>query len=558
MSNFFSVTDEKHFPETGLFNAIEDWDGLDIEAGEMKPGYGMYDFEMEYTERIPCDDEFNGTDPYGNWHMAAGPECEGDGCPALPEYLDIKHTMLYDADTAAASETISNPEFPTSTLHKYRSPRRIVTEQIDIDSGEAFYCEESDGRMPMNWNVTEAKKVGESLATDGSGKMIRHFTIETAVSELEFAFLTKGSDVPYTGFYNVEYYDEKDSGAPVRFVMPSREFIITKYVEKEIDMPPWESSTWDPSPSCRSGDPNEDLTLPAKMNMNHFLFNERDRAIFDAMLEGEIQGINATGLTSPWRSRKLQSFSLWWDMIMRMINDMQARAAVAPNCDPEGTCYGNGATTTVFKFNFKKLAFGISAWDAGCGLESIGFEADCPWGSTCYGKCAGTTPALCKSKYDMTCEIGIKINPIDSIRDSTIRDALKKFLPNAEAGVKLGYTFASKTVSITAYGSFQAGHMGRRRQMLAAGDAPFSELSSDAYAEWDELEQEAIYQAHKRKLSSYSGDRELLWGKYGIKAYVEGVGRYTIPTKQFSFAVSVAGEVCLFFCFGVSASIDTA
>ena len=75
----------------------------------MKPGFGMYDFEMEYTERIPCDDEFNGTDPYGNWHMAAGPECEGDGCPALPEYLDIKHTMLYDADTAAASETISNP-----------------------------------------------------------------------------------------------------------------------------------------------------------------------------------------------------------------------------------------------------------------------------------------------------------------------------------------------------------------------------------------------------------------------------------------------------------------
>ena len=64
----------------------------------------------------------------------------------------------------------------------------------------------------MNWNVTEAKKVGESLATDGSGKMIRHFTIETAVSELEFAFLTKGSDVPYTGFYNAS------SRPPVRFV----------------------------------------------------------------------------------------------------------------------------------------------------------------------------------------------------------------------------------------------------------------------------------------------------------------------------------------------------
>ena len=108
----------------------------------MKPGFGMYDFEMEYTERIPCDDEYNGTDPYGTWHMAAGPECEGAGCPALPEYLDIKHTMLFDIDTGAASETISNAEFPMSTLHKYRSPERIVTEQILSETGEAFYCEQ--------------------------------------------------------------------------------------------------------------------------------------------------------------------------------------------------------------------------------------------------------------------------------------------------------------------------------------------------------------------------------------------------------------------------------
>ncbi|MGB0289710.1 MAG: hypothetical protein ACPGC0_00780, partial [Opitutales bacterium] len=40
-----------------------------------------------------------------------------------------------------------------------------------------------------------------------------------------------------------------------------------------------------------SGDPNEDLTLPAKMNMNHALFNERDRAIVDAVIEGRnLQG----------------------------------------------------------------------------------------------------------------------------------------------------------------------------------------------------------------------------------------------------------------------------
>ena len=60
----------------------------------MKPGFGMYDFEMEYTER-------RATTNSKNTGTSAGPS-EGDGCPALPEYLDIKHTMLYDADTAAA------------------------------------------------------------------------------------------------------------------------------------------------------------------------------------------------------------------------------------------------------------------------------------------------------------------------------------------------------------------------------------------------------------------------------------------------------------------------
>jgi hypothetical protein len=100
--------------------------------------------------------------------------------------------------------------------------------------------------------------------------------------------------------------------------------------------------------------------------------------------------------------------------------------------------------------------------------------------------------------------------------------------------------------------------------MLAAGDAPFSELPSDVDAEWDELEQveqEGIHQAHKRKLSSYSGDRELMGSvftpKFGIRASVEGTGMYAIPTKKFSFSISVSGEVCLIFCFSVSASIDT-
>ena len=92
----------------------------------------MYDFEMEYTERTPChpDDDFKCMDDNGYWHLAAGPKCEDSvsatsnisNClSALPEYIDIKHTMLFDTDTGAAYETIYNAEYPGSALHKYRS-----------------------------------------------------------------------------------------------------------------------------------------------------------------------------------------------------------------------------------------------------------------------------------------------------------------------------------------------------------------------------------------------------------------------------------------------------
>ena len=43
-------------PETGLFNSIDNWDGLDVASGEKKPSFGQNDFEMEYIERIPCDE----------------------------------------------------------------------------------------------------------------------------------------------------------------------------------------------------------------------------------------------------------------------------------------------------------------------------------------------------------------------------------------------------------------------------------------------------------------------------------------------------------------------
>ena len=201
---------------------------------------------------------FKCMDDNGYWHLAAGPKCEDSvsatsnisNCSsALPEYIDIKHTMLFDTILEPRTKLYTTPSIQAPALHKYRSAERTVTEQVDVASGEVFHCRQTGGRPPVSWNVTDAKKVGESLATDDSGKIIRHFQINTTVSEIDFAFLTKSANVPYTGYYSVEYYDEKETGAPVKFTLPTREFIVTKYVEKQISMPPPLSSTWDPSAS---------------------------------------------------------------------------------------------------------------------------------------------------------------------------------------------------------------------------------------------------------------------------------------------------------------------
>ena len=524
----------------------------------------MYDFEMEYTERTPChpDDDFKCMDDNGYWHLAAGPKCEDSvsatsnisNClSALPEYIDIKHTMLFDTDTGAAYETIYNAEYPGSALHKYRSAERTVTEQVDVASGEVFHCRQTGGRPPVSWNVTDAKKVGESLATDDSGKIIRHFQINTTVSEIDFAFLTKSANVPYTGYYSVEYYDEKETGAPVKFTLPTREFIVTKYVEKQISMPPPLSSTWDPSASCRNGDPAQDLTIPAKMPENARLFNHRDRRIFDAMADGTMEGVNVTGFEHPYRGRKLQARKL---------------QGQGPNCLPEGSCWGNEDTKEVFGFKVKSLEFAINAWKGSqtkpysCGLSDIAFEAECPWGATCYGSCAGTTPLLCRSGYDLACEVGIELNPIDSIKHDRIRDALKNMISDAVAGIKLQYVASTQTVSITAYGSFSYGNMKRRREMLAADeDSAFPELNSEA--EWSETVQDATYQAHKRKLVNYSPERKLLWPwdwdpfKNGLAVSIEGTGSYSIPEDRFGFSFSISGEVCFAgFCSSESAKVE--
>ena len=69
--------------------------------------------------------------------------------------------------------------------------------------------------------------------------MIRHFTIETTITEEQHValHLSDADEVEFTGVYKLEYYDDKAHGTPCKFVMANREFIVTAFEEKEVDFP---------------------------------------------------------------------------------------------------------------------------------------------------------------------------------------------------------------------------------------------------------------------------------------------------------------------------------
>ena len=76
--------------------------------------------------------------------------------------------------------------------------------------------------------------MGESLTTDGTDRMIRHFTIETTITEEQHValHLNDAGEVEFTGVYKLEYYDDKANGHPYKFVMANREFIVTSFEKK--------------------------------------------------------------------------------------------------------------------------------------------------------------------------------------------------------------------------------------------------------------------------------------------------------------------------------------
>ena len=592
----------------GLFNSIENWDGLDADAGELKPSFGASDFEMKYIERIPCTVDKTCVNPIDDtWHKAAGP-----AGAAVPEYIELTHEVLYDSDTHATSEATWNAEYPDSIVHKYRSAVRQVIEQLDKSTGDASYCFELDGVESEDtavWNVTEAVKVGESLS---EGRMVRHFRIGTGITEAQHTVLTlnAGEEVPYTGSYTVEYYDDKATGHPVKFVMAEREFIVTSYEEVDVEFPePWDDA-WDiDDESCVSGDSWEDLSLPVRVQSNPFLLNLRDRMVEQAEADG-ITNLKLGANANNTNSRRLLStddLSVDVESFVEPITGGARRSLLAegPDCKeampansiPDGTCaVGSDATgwvgwadTSGFTIKIGKYEVSVNSWSAGCGLSDITVSGQCPFGLTCYGTCSGTTPLLCKSDWDMYCGIGVTM-AVEDMVPAKLKKSLDQLGVKAEIGAEMGYTASTKTMSLKVWGSLATGDLAKKRmaarRLLTSGE-DFTALDSYVVNDHELTEGEDqvsivdfLSDANGRKLLYSSKHRKKLTKtmnsavkvvakaatavtvaikpKSGVKIEISGTGAvsFATATPKFSLTAAVDGEACVVgVCFTISETI---
>ena len=265
----------------GLFNSIDDWAGLD--QFEREPGFGLHDFYMEYSTLHKCNMTVGAihscVDMYNDTHSSYA-EIDGE------HYIKIDGTIEMDVDTNAAVENVTFNEF-TAIVSTYKSPERVVKRQLNyMHDYQESYCQEKFPTGPEVFNVTGAEKVGE---TEVDGRVIREFAISTPVTKMQHNFLTGFDGTPYTGTSTVKYFDDKLSGAPVKFSFGGKDIVVTYYEEKEISLPPADDSSWDPSPECLNmtvRDYLKDAYLPAPVSPNVYAFDQRRREVDWCIEEG--------------------------------------------------------------------------------------------------------------------------------------------------------------------------------------------------------------------------------------------------------------------------------
>ena len=121
-----------------------------------------------------------------------------------------------------------------------------------------------------------------------TGRTVREFVITTPLTSLQHDFITGFDEsVPYTGLIDIKYWDDKATGYPVKFNFGGKDFVVTSYVEDDIELP--EPDEWNVPEECFDMSPSDyltDMNLPTFVPANPFRFDNRRRLRDACELEG--------------------------------------------------------------------------------------------------------------------------------------------------------------------------------------------------------------------------------------------------------------------------------
>ena len=285
----------------GLFNSIEEWEGLDV--GEGPPMFGQSDFVMEYDVFYKCNDRCY-TEVFEDTLKSMVTTEDGDTA------VKISRTAHHDVHIGAVLEYTVNPEFEYSTKVSYMAANMSVEYQLSgLTAGAEvpYYCVEEGEAWPSvaepqpvvgSFNVSNATKIGESYDA-ATGVTIREFSVDIEITDDEYMMLTDGGepDDDFGGLMNVRYFDEKESLHPVMMTFgPNITMVINTFYEESVDLEDWRTPT-----NCIADDPYASHT-PTMMGEDPYMFDHKRRRQLLGLIPVENYGdfVNETYTAEPF------------------------------------------------------------------------------------------------------------------------------------------------------------------------------------------------------------------------------------------------------------------
>ncbi|XRB04239.1 hypothetical protein NFJ02_20g41900 [Pycnococcus provasolii] len=324
-----------------LLNAVKDWGNLDEDV-ERKPGFNHGSFVMEMEMSVPCKarktdiEGVTTTMCHGGVHANGTIKAPLRGTRIIDGELRmvVKKRIEYNKASGVYAEITQLAEFPgfasveikvpgdnTTWGYSYQAEIKGVGSSLEpmANQPELFKCAAGTAEDPVQ-PPDIANKIRDVVE---SGKNVREFEMLFKATDTMLSFFN--DDYPEDGltstfeangmftngtdgelYMRILYFDDKDTGAPVRFSWPTPDggfdYSVTSFNYESPDAGRWALVGGASNPRCKP-DPENSL-IPALRN-SHYAKNRR----MSGKQFGTIDAGNNTAFT-PNERRRLEQLDI--------------------------------------------------------------------------------------------------------------------------------------------------------------------------------------------------------------------------------------------------------